>query len=39
VEGNGFGISVIGRLFAKVYARDLDKAIPALVAEMNGESE
>ena len=39
VEGDGFGISVIGRLFAKVYARDLDKAIPALVAEMNGESE
>ena len=35
VEGTGFGISVIGRLFAKVYARDLDRAIPALVAEMN----
>ena len=35
VEAEGSGISVIGRLFAKVYSKDLDKAIPLLVREMN----
>jgi hypothetical protein len=39
VEAEGFGMSVIGRLFAKIYSKDLDKAIPALVEEMNGGSE
>jgi hypothetical protein len=34
VEAEGFGASTLGRLFAKVYRRDLDKAIPLLVAEM-----
>lgn len=36
VEGEGFGVSVFGRLFAKVYNGQLDTAIPALIAEMNG---
>jgi len=35
VEAEGFAISVIGRLFAKIYSKDLDKAIPLLVREMN----
>jgi hypothetical protein len=38
VEAEGFGISVIGRLFAKVYSKDLDKAIPRLVSEMNANT-
>jgi hypothetical protein len=39
IEGEGFGVSVIGKLFAKVYNKNLDKAIPALVEEMNSRSE
>src|SRR5947209_4015877 len=35
IEAQGFGVSVIGRLFAKVYGRTLDRVIPALVREMN----
>lgn len=35
VEASGVGVSMIGRLFAKVYSRNLDRAIPLLVAEMN----
>lgn len=35
VEANGFAVSVIGRLFAMIYKRDLDRAIPLLVAEIN----
>jgi len=35
VEATGFGVSVLGRLFAKVYERSLDRAIPSLVQEMN----
>ena len=35
VLGEGLGVSVFGRLFAKVYAKNLDRAIPALVEEMN----
>src|SRR5262249_28605064 len=31
VEANGFGESVIGRLFAKVYRKDMDRAIGLLV--------
>jgi hypothetical protein len=31
----GFGVSVLGRLFAGVYARNLDGAIPLLIEEMN----
>src|SRR5258707_9963706 len=35
IEGQGFGKSVIGRLFAKIYSKSLDRAIPRLVEEMN----
>ena len=34
VDAEGFGASVFGRLFAAVYSRNLDKAIPALVASI-----
>jgi hypothetical protein len=32
VEGAGVGVDTIGRLFARVYARSLDRAIPRLQA-------
>lgn len=32
VDGDGVGVSTIGRLFAGVYARQLDRAIPRLQA-------
>jgi Polyketide cyclase / dehydrase and lipid transport len=35
LDGEGFGVSTLGKLFAKIYNRNLDKAIPALVEEMN----
>jgi polyketide cyclase/dehydrase/lipid transport protein len=35
VEAKGFAVSVLGRLFAKVYNRNLDKAIPLLISEIN----
>jgi hypothetical protein len=35
IEAEGFGKSVIGRLFARIYRKDLDRAIPFLVEEMN----
>ena len=35
VEAKGFGVSVLGRLFAKVYRKDLDRAIALLIQEMN----
>ena len=35
VEAKGFGVSVFGRLFAMVYKKSLDRAIPLLVEEMN----
>lgn len=35
VEGAGFGVSVLGRLFAKIYNKNLDKAIPELIEEMS----
>jgi hypothetical protein len=34
VEAEGFGVSLLGRLFAKIYRRNLEKAIPLLIAEM-----
>lgn len=37
VEGSGFAVSVFGRLFAKIYSRNLDRAIPLLIEEMNSE--
>ena len=38
VQGEGFGVSVFGKLFAKIYKKNLDKAIPALIEEMNRHS-
>jgi hypothetical protein len=35
IEADGFGKSVIGRLFAGIYRKSLDQAIPLLVNEMN----
>jgi hypothetical protein len=35
VEGEGFGVSVIGRVFARIYRKYMDRAIALLVAEMN----
>jgi hypothetical protein len=35
IEASGFGKSVIGRLFAKIYSKSLDRAIPLLVEQMN----
>jgi hypothetical protein len=35
IEANGFGKSVIGRLFAKVYRKYPERAIPLSVQEMN----
>jgi hypothetical protein len=35
VEATGFGVSVLGRLFAKIYSKSLDRAIPCLIQEMN----
>jgi hypothetical protein len=34
LDGDGFGAGVLGRLFAAIYARNLDRAIPRLVAEL-----
>ena len=38
IEGKGFGAPILGRLFAWIYRRSLDRAIPRLVAEMNATS-
>ena len=38
VQGTGFGASVLGPLFAKLYRGSLEKAIPLLIAEMNASS-
>ncbi|MBI4430043.1 MAG: SRPBCC family protein [Ignavibacteriales bacterium] len=35
VEGEGFSVSFLGKLFAFIYNRNLNKAIPRLVDEMN----
>jgi hypothetical protein len=35
VEAEGFGVSIVGRLFATIYNRNLSKAIPLLISEMN----
>jgi hypothetical protein len=34
LDGSGFGARVLGRLFAAIYARNLDRAIPNLVREI-----
>jgi hypothetical protein len=38
IEASGFGKSVIGRLFAKIYRKSLDRAIPLLVEQMERKS-
>jgi hypothetical protein len=38
IEAEGFGVSVLGRLFAKIYRKSLDRAIPLLIEEMNATS-
>lgn len=35
LEGEGRGVGVAGRLFAALYGRMVDRAIPRLVAQMN----
>jgi hypothetical protein len=35
LEASGFGKSILGRLFAKIYSKTLDRAIASLVREMN----
>lgn len=34
VDGDGVGITSLGRLFARIYARNLDRAIPQLQAQL-----
>jgi Polyketide cyclase / dehydrase and lipid transport len=34
VEGEGLGVSLLGPVFAFIYQRSLERAIPALVAEL-----
>jgi carbon monoxide dehydrogenase subunit G len=38
VQAEGFGAGILGRLFARIYRGDLDKAIPLLIREMNGNA-
>ncbi|MCZ6671581.1 MAG: SRPBCC family protein [Verrucomicrobia bacterium] len=37
LDGEGFGAGVFGRLFAAIYARNLDRAIPNLIKELEDE--
>lgn len=37
LEASGFGAGLLGWLFAKVYRRDLEKAIPLLAKEIESE--
>jgi hypothetical protein len=34
LDGEGFGVAVFGRLFAAIYARNVDRAIPNLAKEL-----
>jgi Polyketide cyclase / dehydrase and lipid transport len=34
VDGEGLGVAVFGRIFAAIYARNLDRAIPNLIPEL-----
>ena len=38
IEAKGLWASVLGRLFANIYSKSLDRAIPLLVEEMNASS-
>lgn len=35
VDAEGFGVGVFGRIFAVLYSKNLDKAIPALISAMD----
>ena len=39
VSADGFAVSILGRLFAAIYNRNLDRAIPRLISEMNALKE
>ena len=39
VAGEGFGVSILGRLFAMIYNRNLDRAVPSLIEQMNAAAE
>ncbi len=39
VSADGFGVSILGRLFAAIYNSNLDRAIPHLISEMNALNE
>jgi hypothetical protein len=34
VDGEGLGVALFGRIFAAIYARNLDQAIPNLIREL-----
>ena len=34
VAAEGFGAAIFGKLFAKIYRKNVEKAIPLLVSEM-----
>ncbi len=34
LDGEGFGAAILGRLFSAIYGRNLDRAIPNLIAEI-----
>ncbi len=34
LDGEGFGVGIFGRIFAAIYARNLDRAIPNLIEEL-----
>jgi hypothetical protein len=38
LDGEGPGAGILGRLFAAIYARNLDRAIPRLVRELERSS-
>ena len=38
LDGEGFGVGTFGRLFALIYARNLDRAIPRLIKEIEPET-
>lgn len=37
LEASGFGVNVFGRIFAKIYRRNLEQAIPLLVSQMENQ--
>ena len=37
LDGEGFGVSLFGRVFAAIYAHNLDRAIPNLIDELEND--